>query len=81
MVLRAAASGGFAASSPCTAIAAGKSNEEIVRELYMVALCRGPNDTELAATLAHINGKPDRGKALEDVCWAIINTNEFLFQH
>jgi hypothetical protein len=61
--------------------AAGKTNEEIVRELYVAALCREPNDGELAASVAHINGKEDRGKALEDVCWAILNTNEFLFQH
>lgn len=61
--------------------AAGKTNEEIVRELYLAALCREPNDGELAASIAHVNGKEDRGKALEDVCWAILNTNEFLFQH
>jgi hypothetical protein len=61
--------------------AAGKTNEEIVRELYLAALCREPNDAEMAASVGHINGKEDRGKALEDVCWAILNTNEFLFQH
>lgn len=61
--------------------AAGKTNEEIVRELYVAALCREPNENELSASTAHIDGKEDRGKALEDVCWAILNTNEFLFQH
>jgi hypothetical protein len=61
--------------------AEGKTNEEIVRELYLAALCREPNENELAASIAHIEGKEDRGTALEDVCWAILNTNEFLFQH
>jgi hypothetical protein len=63
------------------AIAAGATDEAIVRQLYTTALCRQPDEGELAASLKHIAGKPDRGKALEDVCWAILNTNEFLFQH
>jgi hypothetical protein len=61
--------------------AAGKSNEEIVRELYLAGLCRQPSETELAAATRYVAAKPDRPKALEDVCWAIMNMNEFLFQH
>jgi hypothetical protein len=61
--------------------AAGKSNEEIIRELYLAGLCREPNETELAAATKYVAAKPDRPKALEDVCWAIMNMNEFLFQH
>jgi len=63
------------------AIAAGKKDDEIVTELYLAALCRKPSDKELQASLAHIASKPDRVVALEDVCWAILNMNEFLFQH
>jgi hypothetical protein len=63
------------------AVAAGKNDTEIVTELYLAALCRPPSEKELQASLAHIAGKPDRVVALEDVCWAILNMNEFLFQH
>jgi hypothetical protein len=61
--------------------AEGKSNEEIITRLYLAALCRRPTEQELEVAAAHVAGKEDRLKALEDVCWAILNTNEFLFQH
>jgi len=59
----------------------GKSNTEIIKLLYNLAVCRNPSDTELKASLEHIESKEDRVEALEDICWAILNTNEFLFQH
>ncbi|HEX5105399.1 MAG TPA: DUF1553 domain-containing protein, partial [Pirellulaceae bacterium] len=63
------------------ALAAGKSNEEIITELYLAAVCRKPSPKELEASLAHIAAKGDQIVALEDIGWAILNTNEFLFQH
>ena len=63
------------------AMAAGKPNEEIITELYLAAVCRKPNAKEMEASLAHIAAKGDQIVALEDICWAILNTNEFLFQH
>ena len=62
-------------------MAAGKSHEEIIRELYLAAVCREPTQKELEASLAHIAAKKDDVVALEDIAWAILNTNEFLFQH
>ncbi len=59
----------------------GKSDSEIITLLYNLAVCRNPSDTELKASLEHIESKEDRVEALEDICWAILNTNEFLFQH
>jgi hypothetical protein len=61
--------------------AAGKSNEEIISELYLSAVCREPSPKELETSLAHIASKEDRLAAIEDICWALLNTNEFLFQH
>jgi hypothetical protein len=63
------------------AVAAGKKDDEIITELYLAALARKPSEKELQASLSHIASKPDRVLALEDVCWAILNMNEFLFQH
>jgi hypothetical protein len=62
-------------------IGAGKSNEEIISELYLSAVCRKPSAKELEASMAHIAAKGDQIVALEDIAWAILNTNEFLFQH
>jgi hypothetical protein len=63
------------------AIAAGKKNDEIIEELYLAAVARKPTPKELEASLAHIAAKGDQVVGLEDVCWALLNTNEFLFQH
>jgi hypothetical protein len=62
-------------------VTAGKSNEEIVSELYLAALCRQPSEPEMAAATKHIANAGDRLRGLEDVCWAVLNANEFLFQH
>ncbi len=62
-------------------IADGRSNEEIIRQLYLIALSREPEPPEVQTSLAHIANSQDRTTALEDVAWAIINSKEFLFQH
>ncbi len=59
----------------------GKSNEEIIRLLYLAAVSREPNPTEMQASLAHIANNENRRFALEDIGWAIMNSKEFLFQH
>jgi hypothetical protein len=58
-----------------------KSPEEIVRELYVVALARQPNATEVAAALKHLGAASDRRQAIEDLGWVLINSKEFLFRH
>jgi len=63
------------------ALAAGKSIEEIVRELYLVSVCREPSPTELQASISHCQSRSNLSDGIEDVCWAILNTDEFLFQH
>lgn len=64
-----------------TLLAQGKSVEDAIRDLYMAGLSRQPNERELAAALAHCNTRGDAMAGLEDVCWALLNTDEFLFQH
>jgi len=62
-------------------IAAETSNEDIVKQLYLAALCRTPEDAEMTSAVEYLSKKEDRVAAFEDVCWALMNTNEFLFQH
>ena len=35
----------------------------------------------MQAALAHIVGKEKSSDGVEDVCWALLNTEEFLTQH
>ena len=62
-------------------LADGKPHDQIVTELYLAGVCRKPTAKELEASLAHLKSKSDPVIALEDIGWAILNTNEFLFQH
>ncbi len=59
---------------------AGKSNAEIVDDLFLAALTRLPNDRERSALVARIESAPDRRAALEDVLWGVLNTKEFLLR-
>jgi len=62
-------------------IAAGKKDDEIVREIYLAALARGPSKVELDFARQHISKSKDRTAGLADICWSVFNLNEFLFQH
>lgn len=63
----------------------GKANhEEKIRDLYLSALARGPNESEVALATSHLAKAKDdkaRREAYEDLIWALINTKEFLFNH
>lgn len=62
-------------------IAANKSDDEIIGELYLSALCRKPVPAEIEAAKKHIASGQDRKLAMEDIGWALLNSKEFLFQH
>ncbi|MBI1903798.1 MAG: hypothetical protein HYS13_22060, partial [Planctomycetia bacterium] len=60
----------------------GDANDaEIIRRLYLAALCREPTGEEMTALAQHIERVGDRRAALEDIFWAVLNSEEFLFQH
>lgn len=59
----------------------GRPTKEVIVELYRLALSRRPSESELNHSLAYAENHSDRARALEDICWAIINKDEFLFQH
>ncbi len=62
-------------------LAAKKPLAEIVTELYLAAFSREPSRQELAISLEYVQSNSSVGLALEDLCWALMNRNEFLFQH
>lgn len=60
----------------------GRTHEQKVRELYLLAFSREPRPEELAVAVGHINkNAEDPKRAYEDIVWALINTKEFLFNH
>lgn len=57
-----------------------KSVTEIVDEVYLLAYCRYPTDTERAAAVKRFAKKDvTHRRATEDLMWALINTPEFVF--
>ena len=64
-------------------LASGRSDAEIVGELFWSALSRPPRPAELAAATAHLaaaSGASGRRAALEDITWSIVNAKEFIFR-
>ncbi|HSH95559.1 MAG TPA: DUF1553 domain-containing protein, partial [Roseimicrobium sp.] len=58
----------------------GRSNAEIIDEVYWSALSRPASKTELDALEKHMAGSTDRRAALEDISWALLNAKEFVFR-
>jgi hypothetical protein len=48
-------------------------------QLYLRCLGRKPTEEELAKISKKLEGADDKMQALEDLFWALLNTNEFLF--
>jgi hypothetical protein len=69
-----------------------RSDEEKLRDLYLLVYSRPPDADELAAARKHLarfvgkssdeqGSPPSPRQAYEDILWALINTKEFLFNH
>jgi hypothetical protein len=61
-------------------LASGKTETEIVEELYWAALTRAPSSREKEAALAHVSRAKDRRQALEDITWSLLNAKEFVLR-
>jgi hypothetical protein len=59
----------------------GRPQKEVIELLYRAAVCRPPTDSEVQTAIEHIATRESAADGLEDVCWALLNTNEFLTQH
>ena len=63
------------------AIKQGDSDPKIIEEFYWAAISRGPTSEEATVSADFVRSKPNRRKALEDVLWALLNSNELLLRH
>ena len=53
-----------------------------LRELYLVALAREPNSTEIAAAGKHLTRRQGlAARRSRTLGWALVNAKEFLFRH
>ncbi len=62
-------------------IADGKTDRDILNELYWTALSRPPSQGELLETIARLDRAEGRRAAFEDLSWALLNAKEFVFRH
>jgi hypothetical protein len=61
-------------------LAAGRTDAEVLDEVYLSALCRKPTEVEAKKLLALLAAAKDRRAAWEDVFWAVLNSKEFLLR-
>ena len=61
-------------------LAAGKSDSEILQELYWTALTRSPSSEELNQLLPLLHQAKDKRQEFDDILWALLNSKEFLFR-
>lgn len=57
-----------------------RAGTEIIEELYWTTLSRAPTPAELSACVSRLK-TGNRREALEDILWALVNSNEFLLRH
>ena len=65
-------------------IANQKTDEAMINELFTRALCRPPTAKEAATVRQFLKERPadtKRDRHFADLFWAVLNMNEFLFQH
>lgn len=53
----------------------------VVDRLYLAALTRSPSRTELNRAAAFLDANPDSVQVVEDLFWALLNSNEFVLVH
>ncbi|MFL5341894.1 MAG: DUF1549 and DUF1553 domain-containing protein [Gemmataceae bacterium] len=56
----------------------GRSDDEILDEFFLAALCRPPTAEQRLAMKAYIGKNKSRRSALEDIVWALLNARDFL---
>lgn len=60
----------------------GKGNEiQKIQKLYLTALGRNPTKPELSTAQKFLKGTPDTLSVYQDLFWALLNSNEFIFNH
>ncbi len=62
-------------------LASGKTDRQILDELFLASLSRLPNEQEAQASLTLVGKTADKRAAWESVQWAVLNANEFFLRY
>ncbi len=57
----------------------GASDRQVVEDLYMAAMSRPPDSRELDMALTYLGRHAGRAERAQDLLWALLNSNAFLF--
>ena len=60
-------------------VLSGASDRQIVDQLYLAALNRPPEPKELDFAQTYLSGGMNRAERAQDLLWALLNSNAFLF--
>ncbi|MGE3808281.1 MAG: DUF1553 domain-containing protein [Gemmataceae bacterium] len=52
-----------------------------IEALYLATLSRRPGSGELAELVTYVESAPERGQALRDIFWSLLNSTEFVLVH
>jgi hypothetical protein len=64
------------------AVEAKKPPEQVIEELYVRCFTRKPTETEMSTLKGMLPEKPNEQRSvLEDAFWAMLNSQEFMFNH
>ena len=63
-------------------LATNASERQVIEEFYLSALSRFPTEEEKSsletAMRSEVNSKKSRRQVVEDFCWALLNSQEFM---
>jgi hypothetical protein len=60
-------------------ILAGAPDDKLVQELYLAAVARLPDTKESENAIAYLKRGGSRAARAQDLLWALLNSNAFLF--
>jgi len=59
-----------------------KGNDQVkIRKMFLSTLSRYPDRREINSAQRLISGTPNKLAAYQDLYWALLNSNEFVFNH
>jgi hypothetical protein len=60
-------------------ILGGASDRQVIEDLYLASLGRLPEASEMDRAQTYLSGRGGRAERAQDLLWALLNSNEFLF--